>query len=242
MINDVIMHGTVRHLWKKTHKKDVVGIVTFDLTGLLPINHIITGDCEETFDVNSKIAQATQNIWNFIVRKSNLQDMTNFGKVMYQSYWSFNILLPPPPPGIPRAFDTFAVPGRREFDYQSLPGCGEFDPHVLGWGIWTAPSISCEISGVTSYHGGHGVRGFSRKRLCLCGQLVTRKGLKEALCRIWRYLNFNIFNIGFRLWVCVYNDIQHRRIPISAIQYYNKKLNRGQYYFDLSHVCFKINN
>ena len=22
-----------------------------------------------------------------------------------------------PPPGIPRAFDTFAVPGRREFDY-----------------------------------------------------------------------------------------------------------------------------
>ena len=46
----------------------------------------------------------------------------------------------PPPP--PRAFDTFAVlgrreftfavPGRREFDYQSLPGAGEFDPHALG--------------------------------------------------------------------------------------------------------------
>ena len=32
---------------------------------------------------------------------------------------------------IPRAFDTFAVPGRREFDYQNLPGGGEFDPHVL---------------------------------------------------------------------------------------------------------------
>ena len=32
---------------------------------------------------------------------------------------------PHPPghtPGTPRAFDTFAVPGRREFDYQSLPG------------------------------------------------------------------------------------------------------------------------
>ena len=40
----------------------------------------------------------------------------------------------PPPPGIPRAFDTFAVPGRREFDYQSLPGSGEFDPHALGVG------------------------------------------------------------------------------------------------------------
>ena len=31
-----------------------------------------------------------------------------------------------PPPGIPRAFDSFDVPGRREFDYQSLPGGGEF--------------------------------------------------------------------------------------------------------------------
>ena len=32
---------------------------------------------------------------------------------------------------ISRAFDTFAVPERREFDYQNLPGGGEFDPHVL---------------------------------------------------------------------------------------------------------------
>ena len=39
-----------------------------------------------------------------------------------------------PPPGIPRAFDTFAVPERREFDFQSLPGGGEFDPHALGVG------------------------------------------------------------------------------------------------------------
>ena len=29
-----------------------------------------------------------------------------------------------------RAFYTFVVPGRRELDYQSLPGCGEFDPHA----------------------------------------------------------------------------------------------------------------
>ena len=41
---------------------------------------------------------------------------------------------PPPPPGIHRAFDTFAVPGRREFDHQSLPGGGESDPHALGVG------------------------------------------------------------------------------------------------------------
>ena len=50
---------------------------------------------------------------------------------MYRSNRSFNM---PPPRGIPRAFDTFAVPGRREFDYQSLPGGGEFDPHALGVG------------------------------------------------------------------------------------------------------------
>ena len=36
--------------------------------------------------------------------------------------------------GIPWAFDTFAVPGKREFDYQSLPVGGEFDSHALGVG------------------------------------------------------------------------------------------------------------
>ena len=35
---------------------------------------------------------------------------------------------------LPLAFDTFAVPWRREFDYQSLPVGGEFDPHALGVG------------------------------------------------------------------------------------------------------------
>ena len=51
--------------------------------------------------------------------------------MMYRSNRSFNM---PPTPGIPRAFDTFAVPGRREFDYLSLPGGGEFDPNALGVG------------------------------------------------------------------------------------------------------------
>ena len=50
--------------------------------------------------------------------------------LMCRSNRSFNM----PPPGIPLAFDTFAVPGRREFDYQSLPGGGEFDLHALGVG------------------------------------------------------------------------------------------------------------
>ena len=57
---------------KKTHEKDVVGIVTFDLTGLLPSNHIIAyiyynGISEfvtklVTKLVNSKKAQTTQSI------------------------------------------------------------------------------------------------------------------------------------------------------------------------------------
>ena len=45
---------------------------------------------------------------------------------MYRSNQSFNI--PLPAPGKPRAFDTFAVPGRRQFDYQSILGGG--DPHA----------------------------------------------------------------------------------------------------------------
>ena len=101
---------------------------------------------------------------------------------MYRSNRSFNI--PPPPSGIPRKFDTFAVPGRREFDYQSLSWGGEFDPHALGVGNVNCTLDSCEISGVANYHGGRGVRGLSLKRLRLCGQLVRRKGLKQALFRI----------------------------------------------------------
>ena len=67
---------------QKTHEKDVVGILTSDLIGLLPTNHNVayitmeyTEVCEETFDFNSKIAQTTQN---FIVGKSNLREMVNF--------------------------------------------------------------------------------------------------------------------------------------------------------------------
>ena len=37
-----------------------------------------------------------------------------------------------PPMSKPWAFDTFPVPWRREFVYQSLPVGGEFDPHALG--------------------------------------------------------------------------------------------------------------
>ena len=41
MINDIIMHTAHDVICekKKNMKKDVVGIVTFDLIGLLPTNH-----------------------------------------------------------------------------------------------------------------------------------------------------------------------------------------------------------
>ena len=55
-------------------------------------------------------------------------------QTLLKPYVSVKSKLQHAPPGIPRAFDTFALPGRREFDYQSLPGGGEFDPHALGVG------------------------------------------------------------------------------------------------------------
>ena len=144
---------------------------------------------------------------------------------MYRSNQSFNI--PPPPPGIPRAFDTFAVPGRREFDHQSLPGGGEFERSLdFMWNLWLLRTWRA------SDHGGL-VRRFQRERLSLCGELVAKKGIKQTLCSFWRYLNFDICNIGFRLWI--YEGIklclQWNTIPNyvgDSIQYNNKKLNRGQ--------------
>ena len=43
---------------EKRREKDVVVIVTFDLISLL----LTTGVCEETFNVNRRIAQTMQNI------------------------------------------------------------------------------------------------------------------------------------------------------------------------------------
>ena len=51
------------------HENNVVGVVIFHLIGLLPTDHIIlqwhTGVYEETFDLNIKMAQTVQSIWNF---------------------------------------------------------------------------------------------------------------------------------------------------------------------------------
>ena len=45
---------------------------------------------------------------------------------MYQSNPSLKHP-PPPPMGIPQAFDVFSCPGGRKFDELSLPGAGAFD-------------------------------------------------------------------------------------------------------------------
>ena len=90
------MHSTWRHLfctkilidsdhhkwlpWHKVHEKDVVGIAAFDLIGLLPTNHIIA----YITIANSTIAKTTQNIWNFIVRKSNLQEIWHTSAIIQE--------------------------------------------------------------------------------------------------------------------------------------------------------------
>ena len=66
-------------------EKDFVGIVTIDLTCLLPTNHIITyiilqwytGVREETFEVNSKKVQGIQNI--YCRKVESTLEMANFG-------------------------------------------------------------------------------------------------------------------------------------------------------------------
>ena len=53
--------------WHKTCEKDVVGIVIFELIGLhftITLLQCHAGVHEETFNVNIKIAQTMENIWN----------------------------------------------------------------------------------------------------------------------------------------------------------------------------------
>ena len=64
-------------------------MVYFPLILLIFILQWHTGVNEETFDVNStKIAQTTQNIWNFIVTKSTLQEIAKFGAIIREISYS----------------------------------------------------------------------------------------------------------------------------------------------------------
>ena len=125
--------------------------------------------------------------------------------VMYRSNRSFNI-----PPGILRAFDTFAVPG----------GMGKLN-HSLDfmWNLW-------ELSWRTR-------RGFSWKDCAFLANWLRGKGLNklraifEGIC----ILIFLILDSGFECMIvlsCAYNSYILTYCKL-AIQFNNKRLNyRGQ--------------
>ena len=76
------------------------------------------------------------------------------------------------PPGIPRAFDTLAVPGRREFDYQSLPGGGEFELHPrfhvksLAWRAIMGDAVLEDFRGKDYAFVANWLRGKDLNKLC----------------------------------------------------------------------------
>ena len=124
----------------------------------------------------SKLQKTLENfqfVWCFL-----MFFLPFYGDVMYHLNRSFNSPCPPPPP-------PGYTPGIWYLCRTGEEGIW-LSESSRGWGIWTIASISCEISGrfALSYHGGRSVRRFTWKRLCLCGQLVTREGLKQAFCRI----------------------------------------------------------
>ena len=90
--------------------------------------------------------------------------MLVFYGIMYRSNRSFNMT----PPGIPRAFDTFAFPGRREFDDQSLPGGGEFELHPrfhvksLAWRAIMADAVLEDFRGQSA----NWLQGKGLNKLC----------------------------------------------------------------------------
>ena len=144
---------------------------------------------------------------------------------MYRSNRSFKM---PSPPGIPRAFDTFDVPGRGG-------GLGIWlSESSKGWGIWSPCFRGGEFElhhrfHVNLWRGEHwGTR---------CYRIFVEKivplwpiGYEEkAYTRFvpyWKNLNFKLFSIGFRLWMyeCILLlCLQWNTIPIPAIQYNNIK-------------------
>ena len=99
---------------------------------------------------------------------------------MYRSNRSFNM----PPPGIPRAFDTFAVPGRREFDYHSLPGGREcvWSPCFRGGGFELHPQFHVKSLAWRAIMGDVVLEDFRRKDCAFVASWLRGKGLKWSWC------------------------------------------------------------
>ena len=75
-------------------------------------------------------------------------------------------------PPSPWAFDTFAVLGRREFDYQSLPGGGEFELHPrfhvksLAWRAIMGDAVLEDFRGKDRAFVANWFRGKGLNKLC----------------------------------------------------------------------------
>ena len=129
---------------------------------------------------------------------------------MYRSNRSFNI--PPAPRHPPGIWHLF--PGEE--------GIWLSESSSTGWGIWSPCVRGGEFDISKSRNLWRGERSWETRSLEYvedfrgkdCAFMVN---WLQGLCRIWRYLNCNIFNIGFRLWMY-----------LPAIECNNKKLNRGQ--------------
>ena len=139
-------------------------------------------------------------------------------RVMYRSNRSFNI--PPAPRHPPGIWHLF--PGEE--------GIWLSESSSRGWGIWSpcvrgGEYLNCTLDLVWNLEISKSLARRAVMRDVVLEHVGDFRGKDcafmanwlQGLCRIWRYLNFNIFNIGFRLW-----------IYLPAIQCNNKKLNRGQ--------------
>ena len=99
------------------------------------------------------------------------------GSFMYRSNRSFNM---PPPPGHTPGIWHLWRPGEEGI---------WLSESSKGWGIWSPCFRGGEFELHPRFHVkslGNGVlEYFCGKDFAFFGQLVTRRGLKQALCRIW---------------------------------------------------------
>ena len=124
-----------------------------------------------------------------VFRRARISSLPTRKEIRAPRNRSFNI---PPSPGHTAGIWNLCRPGEEGIDYQSLPRGGEFDPHVLRVG-----NLNCTLDFMRNLWRGE----LSWGTWCWRNFHGTDCAFVANLCRIWRYLNFNIFNIGFRLWI-----------------------------------------
>ena len=116
--------------------------------------------------------------------------------IMYRPNRSFNIPPPPPTPGHTPGIWHLCRPGEEGI---------WLSESSRGWGIWSP----CVRGGEFELHPWFRVESLARWAVMGDAVLDDFRGKGctfvanwlQGLCRIWRYLNFNILNIGFRLWI-----------------------------------------